>query len=145
MILDPLLIVIVMVGVCLLALFNYYLNLAPGSDPDDFAIGPPELNLTCDCALNTLILGGILVIALSAASSMFSTRYELYFIGIVSFIVVSVAGIFGRRRRFAEWREDEKVIRRAIQKSPFGNQSRDYVDVIFDDDNDDDEYYFDDP
>jgi len=135
-----------MAGIGILALFNYFLNLAPGSDPDDFAVGPQELNLTCDCSLNTLILGGILVIALSAASSMFSSRYELYFIGIIAFTIVTVAGIFGRRRRHAEWKEDEKVIRRAIQKTPFGNQSRDYIDVIFDDDeSDDDEYYFDDP
>jgi len=142
-ILDPLSMVFVLVGVCVLALFNYYLNLAPGSDPDDFAVGPKELNLTCDCSLNTLILGGILVIALSAASSLFSSRYELYFIGILSFIIVTVAGIFGRRRRHAEWREDENVIRRAIQKTPFGTKSRDYIDVVFDDD-DEDEYYFDD-
>lgn len=137
-------IVIVMVSVCILALFNYYLNLAPGSDPDDFAVGPPELNLSCDCSLITLIIGGIFVIALSAASSMFSSRYELYFTGVISFIIVTVAGIFGRRKRHTDWREDEKVIRRAIQKSPFGNQSRDYIDVIFDDDDDDEGYYYED-
>jgi hypothetical protein len=143
--LDSVLLVVVLVSVCIIALFNYYLNLAPGSDPDDFAVGPAELNITCDCSLNTLILGGILVIAFSAISSMFSSRLELYFVGTISFIVVTAAGLFGRRKRHAEWKEDEKVIRRAIQKAPFGNYGRDYVDVVFDEEDDDDRYYYDEP
>jgi hypothetical protein len=132
-----------MAGITILAIFNYYLNLAPGSDPDDFIIGPPQLNLTCDCYLNTLILGGILVIAFSAASSFFASRIELYLFGGIAFAIVTLAGIIGRRKRYAEWKEDQKVIRRAIRKaSPFGGR-RGPIDIIFDED-DEDDYDFDD-
>lgn len=127
-------------GVFVLAIFNFYLNLAPDSDPDDFAIGPPQLNLTCDCYLNTLILGGILVVAFSAASSLFASRIELYTIAGLAFAAVTIAGIIGRRKRYAEWKEDEQVIRRAIQKSHLMKGSRSPVDIVFDDDEDDDEF-----
>lgn len=137
---DTVTLVIVIAGVFVLSLFNYFLNLAPGSDPDDFALGPPQLNLTCDCYLNTLILGGILIVAFSAASTVFSSRIELYFIAGLAFAMVTIAGIVGRRKRHAEWKEDEKVIRRAIQKSGLTTGSRSPVDIIFDDDDDDDEF-----
>ncbi|MGY5858373.1 MAG: hypothetical protein RTU63_03315 [Candidatus Thorarchaeota archaeon] len=138
---DPITLVIVIAGVLLVAVFNYYLNLAPGSDPDDFAMGPPQMNITCDCYLNTLILGGIMVVAFSAASSMFSSRIELYFVGGLAFAAVTIAGIIGRRKRHAEWKEDEKVIRRAIQKTQFG---RGPVDILFDEEDDDKKYDYED-
>jgi hypothetical protein len=140
---DPLILVFVIAGVLITALFNYYLNLASGSDPEDFALGPPQLNITCDCYLNTLILGGIMVIALSAGSSFFDSRMELYFFGGIAFTVVTIAGIIGRRRRHSEWKEDEKVIRRAIQKSQFGRIRDGAVDILFDDE-DDDKYDYED-
>lgn len=132
---DPVTLALVIAGVAIVAWFNYYLNLAPGSDPDDFAVGPPQLNITCDCYLNTLILGGIMVVAFSAGSSLFSSRVELYIIGGIAFAAVTIAGIIGRRKRHAEWKEDEKVIRRAIQKTSFG-KGPGYVDIVFDDDDD---------
>ena len=138
---DPITLVIVIAGVLLVAVFNYYLNLAPGSDPDDFAMGPPQMNITCDCYLNTLILGGIMVVAFSAASSMFSSRIELYFVGGLAFAAVTIAGIIGRRKRHAEWKEDEKVIRLAIQKTQFG---RGPVDILFDEEDDDKKYDYED-
>jgi hypothetical protein len=138
--LDALTLVLIIAGVFVLAVFNYYLNLAPGSDPDDFAVGPPQLNVTCDCYFNTLILGGILVIAFSAGSSMFGSRIELYLIGGIAFAAVTVAGIIGRRKRHAEWREDENVIRRAIQKSPFQRGSQGAIDILFDEDEDELDY-----
>jgi hypothetical protein len=141
---DPLILAIVIAGVAIVSWFNYYLNLAPGSDPDDFAVGPPQLNITCDCYLNTLILGGIMVVAFSAGSSLFSSRIELYIIGIIAFAVVTIAGIIGRRKRHAEWKEDEKVIRRAIQKTQFRRgPSPGQVDIFFDDE-DDDKYDYED-
>ncbi|MHA1930104.1 MAG: hypothetical protein ACTSV2_16150, partial [Candidatus Thorarchaeota archaeon] len=121
-----------------LVIFNYFLNLAPGSDPEDFALGPPQLNVTCDCYLNTLFLGGILVVALSAGSSIFSSRLELYFIGGLAFATVTIAGILGRRKRHSEWREDEKVIRRAISKSNIMTGSQRSVDIVFDEEDDED-------
>jgi hypothetical protein len=138
--LDPLTFAIILTGILFLAFFNYYLNLAPGSDPDDFSVGPPQLNITCDCSINTLILGGILVIAFSAASSLFATRLELYLFGGLGFAVVTIAGLIGRRKRHAEWKEDEKVIRRAIQKTHFGTIRDGSVDILFDEDDDDDIY-----
>ena len=133
---DPITLALVIAGVAIVAWFNYYLNLAPGSDPDDFAVGPAQLNITCDCYLNTLILGGIMVIAFSAGSSLFTTRIELYIVGGLAFAAVTIAGIIGRRKRHAEWREDEKVIRRAIQKTQFGRVRDGAVDIFFDDEDD---------
>ena len=129
---------IVIAGIFVLVIFNYFLNLAPGSDPEDFALGPPQLNITCDCYLNTLFLGGILVVAFSAASSIFSSRLELYFVGGLAFTVVTIAGIMGRRKRHSEWREDEQVIRRAISKSNIMTGSQRPVDIVFDDEDDED-------
>lgn len=127
-------------GVFILVIFNFYLNRAPGSDPDDFAIGPPQANITCDCYLNTLILGGILVIAFSAASAMFASRIELYIVAGLAFAFITVAGIIGRRKRHADWREDEQVIRRAISKSHLTTSKRSPVDIVFDEEKDDDEF-----
>jgi hypothetical protein len=129
---------ILIIVISALALFNYYLNLAPGTDPEDFNVGPQGLNITCDCYLNTLILGGILVIALGAGSGMFESRTELYISGIIAFTVVTIAGVIGRRRRYREWEELDKVVRRAIPKKHLMTQNRTPVDIIFDDD---DDYY----
>jgi hypothetical protein len=141
--LELLILAILIVVVSVLALFNYYLNLAPGSDPEDFNIGPPELNITCDCYLNTLILGGVLVIALGAGSGIFESRIELYASGIIAFAVVTLAGIIGRRRRYKEWKEFDKVIRRAIPKKHLFTQNRTPIDIVFDDEDEGDEEYYD--
>ncbi len=137
---DLLTLVLLIAGVFILVIFNYYLNLAPGSDPDDFALGPPQANITCDCYLNTLILGGILVVAFSAGSAMFASRVELYIIAGLSFAFITLAGILGSRKRHAEWREDEQVIRRAISKSNLTTRKRGPVDIIFDEEKDDDKF-----
>lgn len=141
---EPVTLVFIIAGVFILAIFNYYLNLAPGSDPDDFALGPPQMNMTCDCSLNTLILGGIMIIAFGAGSSLFDSRIELYLFGGLAFAVVTIGGIIGRRKRHAEWKEDEQVIRRAIQKSPYGQGIHSPVDIRFDDEDDDDEFDYED-
>lgn len=137
---DPLVLIFIIAGIFVIAIFNYYLNLAPGSDPEDFEVGPPQMNVTCDCYLNTLILGGIMVIAFSAASTLFSSRWELYFFGGIAFAVVTIAGIIGRRKRHAEWKEDEQVIRRAIQKSHLTRGRPGPIDILFDDDDDEPDY-----
>lgn len=140
---ELLILAILTVAVSTLALFNYYLNLAPGSDPEDFNIGPPELNITCDCYLNTLIIGGVLVIAFAAASGIFESRTELYASGIIAFTVITLAGIIGRRRRYREWKEFDKVIRRAIPRKHLLTQNRTPIDIIFDDEDEDDEDHYD--
>jgi len=132
--------VILIASVFILVIFNYYLNLSPGSDPDDFAIGPPKANITCDCYLNTLILGGILIIAFMAASSMFASRVELYIVAGLSFAAITIAGIIGRHKRHSEWKEDEQVIRRAISKSHMTTSRRSSVDIFFEEEKDDDEF-----
>ena len=136
---DILIAAILIVVILALTIFNYYLNLAPGADPDDFQIGPPQLNMTCDCSLNTLIIGGILVLALSAGSGMFESRIELYVVGIIAFSVITIAGVIGRRKRYREWKEFDKVIRRAIPKTHLMTQNGAPVDIIFDDDDQDEE------
>jgi len=137
--LDLITLVILIASVFILVIFNYYLNLAPGSDPDDFAIGPPQANITCDCYLNTLILGGILIIAFMAASSMFTSRVELYVVAGLAFAAITIGGIIGRRKRHSEWKEDEQVIRRAISKTHMTTSKRSPVDIFFDEEKDDDE------
>lgn len=133
---DPLIFVILIVVILATAIFNYYLNLAPGTDPDDFQVGPPQLNITCDCSLNILILGGILVLALSAGSSMFDSRIELILTGVLAFAAVTIAGFFGRYKRHREWREFDRVIRRVVPQSHL-RSGIGSVDIIFDDDDDD--------
>jgi len=136
---------VILIGIIsVMTYFNYYLNLAPGTDPEDFRVGSPQLNITCDCYLNTLILGGILVLGLSAASSVFSSRWELYLVGGVAFTVVTIAGILGRRRRYKEWQELHKVFQRAVPRTHLLNDYRSPVDIIFDEDEDEDEFDIDD-
>ncbi|TFG09288.1 hypothetical protein EU538_05620 [Candidatus Thorarchaeota archaeon] len=137
-------------GVALAALFNYYLNRAPGSDPDDFTIGPPQLGVRCDCIFNILVLGGIVVIALAAASSIFSTRLELYVVGISAFVAITAAGYLGRRSRYREWQEMAKVFKRALPDSSFSYSSdRQQAGLSFDDydydedDEDEPDFWFD--
>ena len=131
---------IILAGILSVAsLFNYYLNKAPGSDPEDFMIGPPGLGFTCDCFLNTLILGGIMVVGLAASAGAFASRNELYLAGAISFGVVTLAGIVGRRRRHAEWRETAKALRRAVPFTGTDPYQRSSVRLIFDDEDEEDE------
>jgi len=114
---NPLFVVIIALGVLAAAIFNYYLNWAPGSDPDDFRVGPPKSGVTCDCFINTLILGTVVVVGFMVVSSIFDTRLHLYLSGLVSFLVVTFAGILGRRRRYKEWSELEGLFKRVIPSS----------------------------
>ncbi len=115
---DLLVGVIIVVGVLIAALFNYILNRAPGSDPEDFQVGPPQLGIRCDCFLNTLIIGSILVLALSASSYIFETRTELYIVGFIAFVTITASGIYGRIIRHREWRELGEILERAVPKPP---------------------------
>ena len=118
MIVDLLIGLIILVGVLFATLFNYILNRAPGSDPEDFQVGPPQLGIRCDCFLNTLIIGSILVLALSASSYVFETRSELHIVGIIAFAIITAAGIYGRTIRHREWRELGDILKRAVPKPP---------------------------
>ena len=109
---------IVVVGVLIATLFNYILNRAPGSDPEDFQVGPPQLGIRCDCFLNTLIIGSILVLALSASSYIFETRTELHIVGFIAFAIITAAGVYGRIIRHREWRELGEILERAVPKPP---------------------------
>lgn len=109
---------VIVVGVLIAALFNYILNRAPGSDPEDFQVGPPQLGIKCDCFLNTLIIGSILILALSASSYVFETRTELHIVGFIAFVIITAAGIYGRIMRHREWRELGEILERAVPKPP---------------------------
>ena len=134
---------ILVVVVLLATAFNYYLNLAPGADPEDFQVGPPQLGITCDCSLNIIIIGGIVVLGMSAASGLFDSRIMLYIVGIVAFSVITIAGFIGRRRRHQEWKELRKVIARAVPTSSFLGSQGPSVDIIYEEE-DDEEFDFDD-
>jgi hypothetical protein len=140
--LDVLTWIVLVVAVLLSTAFNYYLNLAPGSDPEDFRVGPPQLGITCDCSINALIIGGIVVLALSAVSDVFSSRLELYIVGIVSFSLITAAGFIGRHQRHHDWKELHRAIERAVPSSYYPSFDRAPVDISFDDE-DEDEFDFD--
>jgi hypothetical protein len=129
---------VLVVAVLLASGFNYYLNLAPGADPEDFQVGPPQLGITCDCSFNILIVGGIVVLALSAVSGLFDTRLELYIVGIVAFSLITAAGFIGRRRRHQDWKELRKAIERAVPTSSIFGFRRAPVDIVFEDEEDED-------
>ncbi len=137
--------VVIIIGTLLAAAFNYILNLAPGSDPEDFRVGPKEMNITCDCPINILIIGGIMVLALSAVTGVFSTREELYLVGGITFAVITIAGLIGRRRRHREWKELRRAIRRAVPGS-YADYRSAPMDIVFDeDDEEEDDYGFGEP
>ncbi|MCK5152554.1 MAG: hypothetical protein KAQ65_11960 [Candidatus Thorarchaeota archaeon] len=124
--------VILVIGTILAIVFNYYLNKAPGSDPEDFKIGPEKLGLKCDCYLNTIIVAGIAALAVSAASTSFDTRLDFYIIAIAVFAFVTLAGIIGRRHRYRDWKEMAHILKRSVPTMvdrPTGS-----VDYVFDDD-----------
>lgn len=133
---------VLVVVVLLTSAFNYYLNLAPGADPEDFQVGPAQLGITCDCSLNILIIGGIVVLALSAVSGLFESRLELYIVGIVAFSLITIAGFIGRRRRHREWKELRRAIERAVPSTSFLGFKRAPVDIAFEDE-DDEEFDYD--
>lgn len=136
--LDILTWTILIVVILLATAFNYYLNLAPGADPEDFQVGPRQLGITCDCSLNVLIIGGIVVLALSAVSGLFDSRMELYLVGVLSFSLITAAGLIGRRRRHRDWRELRKAIERSVPGSTLFTFQRPSIDIIFEDDEDED-------
>ncbi len=126
-------------GVVVVSWFNYILNRAPGSDPDDFLIGPEGMQIQCDCFLNTMIVGGIFVVAVAIASSTFASRNELYLIGIIAYLIITAAGVYGRRRRYKEWKELNGVLQRAVPKAPQKAYDIDRLDIFFEEDEEDED------
>jgi hypothetical protein len=132
---------IVTAAVAVTSLFNYFLNRAPGSDPEDFLLGPQELGMSCDCFLNTLVVGSVVVVAIAAGAGAFATRNELFIAGALAFVIVTLAGILGRRRRHKEWDETHKAIRRAVPPSVVDPYQRSSIHLLFDEDEHEDEEY----
>ncbi|MFW9913053.1 MAG: hypothetical protein ACFFEU_11310 [Candidatus Thorarchaeota archaeon] len=135
---DPVVALVILGGVIFASWFNYILNRAPGSDPDDFLVGPPALEIRCDCFINTMIVGGIAVLAMALMSSFFISRTELYIVGIVSYMVITLAGVYGRKKRHEDWRELDGILKRSVPKSR-NPIRRDRLDMMFRDYDDDDE------
>ncbi len=135
---NPLFVVIIALGVLAAVIFNYYLNWAPGADPEDFRIGPPQSGVKCDCFINTLILGTVVVAALMVVSSIFDNRLQLYVSGLASFLIVTAAGVLGRRRRYKEWRELEGLFKRVMPaRNRFPGSSTDSLFREFEEDDED--------
>jgi hypothetical protein len=127
--------VLLVVGVTFVALFNYYLNKAPGSEPEDFRVGPAELGITCDCYLNTVIVSAIAVIAIIANAGAFSSITELVAAGATAFVIITLAGVIGRRHRYRDWYHMKRVLIRSVPSVSEGRPSS--VDISFDDDDND--------
>ncbi len=104
----------VLIAVAIATVFNYYLNRAPGSCPDDFRIGPEELRLTCDCYLNTVVVGAIVVAAIALSSRAFDSLTQLVIVGGLAFLTVTAAGFIGRTRRYREWDELQWMLDRVL-------------------------------
>ncbi|NWF95230.1 MAG: hypothetical protein HXY34_03725 [Candidatus Thorarchaeota archaeon] len=136
---EPLALFTLMLGVSLVAIFNYLLNWAPGSEPEDYQIGPRELGLRCDCSMNAVVLGAISVLVLSVSSSRFSSREELFMTGVLSFFIVTLAGVMGRRRRYNEWKTMRGVFERVLPPHMPQNMDTSVLEIEFDDEDDDDE------
>lgn len=137
--LDPFVFLLIAAGVVVVSWFNYLLNRAPGSDPDDFLIGPEGMQIQCDCFLNTMIVGGIFVVAVAIASSAFASRTELYLIGTIAYVIVTAAGVYGRRRRYNDWKELDGVLQRAVPKAPPRAFDSDRLDIFFEEDDEEDD------
>ena len=131
---DPIFGMAIIAGTILAALFNYYFNRAPGSDPEDFQIGPKEMGIQCDCIFNTLIIGAIAALAIAASSSGFDQMEDFFIVAFIVFAVVTFAGILGRRQRYRDWNDMSHVLKRVV--SPRKGFYPGPVDVQFDDDED---------
>jgi hypothetical protein len=128
--LDPIIALGIVGGVLFASWFNYILNRAPGSDPDDFLIGPKALEIRCDCFINTMIVGGIVVLAMAIMPSAFVTRIEMYIVGIVAYIIITLAGAYGRKKRHEDWRELNGILKRSVPQSR-NPVRRDRLDMLF--------------
>ena len=129
--------IVLVVGVFLAAVFNYFLNRAPGSDPEDFQMGPPELGITCDCYLNTLIVSAIAVIGVLAMSTAFETIWELVIVGSIVFFTITLAGVIGRHHRYRDWNSMARVLVRSVPSVSEGRPTS--TDLFFDEDEEDEE------
>ena len=129
---DPIFGIAVIAGTIIAALFNFFLNRAPGSDPEDFQIGPKEMGITCDCIFNTLIIGAIAALAIAASSSSFDRMEDFFITAVIVFAVVTIAGILGRQQRYRDWNDMSHVLKRVV--SPSKGFYPGPVDVQFDDD-----------
>jgi hypothetical protein len=128
--LDPIVALGIVGGVLFASWFNYILNRAPGSDPDDFLIGPKALEIRCDCFINTMIVGGIVVLAMALMSSAFATRMEMYLVGLVAYFIITLAGAYGRKKRHEDWRELNGILKRSVPQSR-NLIRRDRLDMLF--------------
>jgi hypothetical protein len=133
-VLNIVLLATVGLGILVASIINYYLNLAPGADPNDFQVGPNELGITCDCYLNMLIISSIVVLALALSSYMFDSAIEVVVLGIIGFVVVTLAGYYGRRKRYRHWEDMEDMLDRVIPRGRIRRPIDDTIDLFFDDD-----------
>jgi hypothetical protein len=137
--LDPVILLVIIIVIVVASTFNFVLNRAPGSDPEDFRVGPPELGITCDCFLIPLIVSGIVVIGMSISAGVFASRMELYLSALIAFFTITYAGFLGRRARYRDWREITEVLERAIPIDQWDRGYDPYIDT-FPEDEDDEEF-----
>ncbi len=135
------LLVILAIGTTIGTIFNYFLNRAPGSEPEDYQIGPPAFNISCDCAFIPLIISGIAVLIIATSPRVFANRNEMYITGLVVFFIITMAGFIGRRRRHQEWKELQDIFERAVVMPHIQMELEEFDDMLHRDDDDDMDYY----
>jgi uncharacterized membrane protein HdeD (DUF308 family) len=77
-----------------------------------------------------MIVGGIVVVALAIMSSVFASRTEMYIVGILAYIVITLAGVYGRKKRHEDWRELDGILKRSVPRSRNPTR-RNNLDMLF--------------
>ena len=135
---NPVVLLVIVAATVIASAFNFILNRAPGSDPDDFRVGPPELGITCDCFFIPLIVSSIVVLGMTISAGAFDSRLELYLSAFSAFIIITYAGFLGRRARFRDWREITEVLERVIPLDRIDHEYDSYIDTFHDEEEDED-------
>lgn len=133
---DPFVAISLAIGTLLLSVLNYYLNLAPNADPDQFSIGPREMGVRCDCCFNVLVLGMIAVAFIALSSTAFDSRTELYVSGLTSFMVVTLSGLIGRIKRYRRWSLESELLESVMPGLSRRGYDDSWDEIPFNDDDD---------
>jgi hypothetical protein len=86
-----------------------------------------------------MIVGGIVVLALAIMSSAFASRTEMCLVGIVAYIIITLAGAYGRKKRHEEWRDLNGILNRSVPQSR-NPARRDRLDMLFRDYDEEEDY-----
>jgi ABC-type xylose transport system permease subunit len=63
-------------------------------------------------------------------SSVFASRTEMYIVGIVAYVIITLAGVYGRKKRHEDWRELDGILKKSFPESRIRTR-RDRLDTLF--------------